>query len=156
VRYVYFVSPPIANNNRLKVRAVGGKRYIRVVPVVLHIDNSEDEIFFFRRAFDKSALAWSLESLEGGQEALEYLEDAQGGREQKPGLVLVDLKMPIVDGFRVLEWLQAQMPQVPAAVVSSSELKADKERARDLGAVAYFRKEQNFEEVLGYMRDLAA
>ena len=64
--------------------------------------------------------------------------------------------MPIVDGFRVLEWLQAQMPEVPAAVVSSSELKADMERARDLGAVAYFRKEQNFEVVLGYIRDLAA
>jgi CheY-like chemotaxis protein len=151
------VSSPIANsnNNRLKVRAVGGKHYIRVVPVVLHIDNNEDEIFFFRRAFDKSALAWSLASLKGGQEALEYLKDAQGGREQKPGLVLVDLKMPIVDGFRVLEWLQAQMPEVPAAIVSSSELEADRERARDLGAVAYFRKEQNF-EVLGYIRDLAA
>ena len=144
----YFVSSPIANSNknRLKVRAVGGKHYIRVVPVVLHIDNNEDEIFFFRRAFDKGCLAWSLE----------YLEAAQGGRQQKPGLVLVDLKMPIVDGFRVLEWLQAQMPEVPAAVVSSSELKADKERARDLGAVAYFRKEQNFEVVLGYIRDLAA
>ena len=103
----------IANNNRLKVRAVGGKHDIRVVPVVLHIDNGEDEIFFFRRAFDKSALAWSLESLESGQEALEYLEDAQGGREQKPDLVLVDLKMPIVDGFRVLEWLQAQMREYP-------------------------------------------
>jgi hypothetical protein len=48
------------------------------------------------------------------------------------------------------------MPEVPAAVVSSSELKADKERARDLGAVAYFRKEQNFEVVLGYIRDLAS
>ena len=108
---MYSVSSPIANGNknRLKVRAVGGKHYIRVVPVVLHID-----------------------------------------------LVLVDLKMPIVDGFRVLEWLQAPMPEVPAAVVSSSELKADKERARDLGAVAYFRKEQNFEVVLGYIRDLAA
>jgi CheY-like chemotaxis protein len=126
------------------------------VPVVLHIDNSEDEIFFFRRAFNKSRLAWSLRSLEGGHVALDYLENAKSGSEQKPDLVLIDLKMPIVDGFRVLEWLQAQMPEVPAAVVSSSELKADKERARDLGAVAYFRKEQNFEVVLGYIRDLAA
>ena len=126
------------------------------MPVVLHIDNSEDEIFFFRRAFDKGCLAWSLESLEGGQKALDYLESAQTGREPKPSLILVDLKMPIVDGFRVLEWLQAQMPEVPAFVVSSSELKADRERARDLGAVAYFQKEQNFEVVLGYIRDLAA
>ena len=130
--------------------------YIGVVPVVLHIDNSEDEIFFFRRAFHKGCLAWSLESLEGGQEALDYLESAQTGREPKPSLILVDLKMPIVDGFRVLEWLQVQMPEVPAVVVSSSELKADRERARDLGAVAYFQKEQNFEVVLGYIRDLAA
>ena len=124
--------------------------------MVLHIDNSEDEIFFFRRAFDKGCLAWSLESLEGGQEALDYLEGAQNGRETKPGLILVDLKMPIVDGFRVLKWLQAQMPEVPAAVVSSSELKADRERAQNLGAVAYFQKERNFDDVLGYIRELAA
>jgi CheY-like chemotaxis protein len=126
------------------------------VPVVLHIDNSEDEIFFFRRAFDKSCLNWSLVSLEGGPEAIEYLEDAHVGREQRPDLLLLDLKMPIVDGFRVLHWLQAHMPEVPAAVVSSSELAADKEKARDLGAVAYFAKGQNFDVVLGYIRDLAA
>jgi CheY-like chemotaxis protein len=126
------------------------------MPVLLHIDNSEDDIFLFRRALDKSDLPWSMKSLDGGQEALDYLESVSAGGGQRPNLVLVDLKMPIVDGFRVLEWLQAQMPEVPAAVVSSSELKADKERARDLGAVAYFRKEQNFEGVLGYIRDLAA
>ena len=64
--------------------------------------------------------------------------------------------MPIVDGFRVLEWLQAQMPEVPAAVVSSSELKADKERAQDFGGSSLLPKEQNFGVVLGYIRDMAA
>jgi CheY-like chemotaxis protein len=126
------------------------------VPVVLHIDNSEDEIFFFRRAFDKGRLAWTLRSLEGGHVALDYLEHARDGREQKPDLVLIDLKMPIIDGFRVLEWLQAHMPEIPAVVVSSSELKSDQEKARDLGAVACFGKQQNFDVVLGYIRDLAA
>src|SRR5688572_14192367 len=117
------------------------------LPVVLHVDDNEDEIFLFRRALNRSGLAWSLESAEGGQAALDYLKDAISGGKQKPDLVLVDLKMPMLNGFHVLEWLREHMPEIPAAVVTSSELAADRDKARDLGATAYLSKGQNFEIV---------
>ena len=123
------------------------------MPVLLHIDNSEDDIFLFRRALDKSGLPWSLKSLDGGQAALDYLESVSAAGAQKPNLVLVDLKMPIVSGFGVLEWLRAHMPQIPAVVVSSSELRDDKERAERLGAAAYLPKKLNFEMVVEFIRD---
>ena len=111
--------------------------------ILLQVDDSEDEIFLFRRSFEKSGLdGWQLQSANGGEQALEYLRAAQSKKAAKPDLVLVDLRMPIVNGFAVLEWLRGNMPEVRAAVYSSSELKEDLAKARALGAVAYLPKSE--------------
>jgi len=111
--------------------------------VLLQIDDSEDELFLFRRSFEKSGLeGWQLQSACGGEEALKYLRAAQSEKAAKPDLVLVDLRMPIVNGFAVLEWLRGNMPEIRAAVYSSSELKEDRAKASALGAIAYLPKSE--------------
>lgn len=124
--------------------------------IVLHIDDSQDEIVLFRRAFERSEMkGWHLQSAPGGREALEYLNKVKGGDVPKPALVLVDLKMPVVHGFEVLTWLRGNLPEVPAAVLSSSELNADRLKASQLGAIAYVPKATAFNHVMEFIRNQA-
>ncbi len=121
---------------------------------LLHVDDSEDEVFLFRRAFEKSGIqGWELESAEGGESALQYLASVKSGKRPKPDLILIDLKMPIVSGFEVLEWLGTNDLKIPAAILSSSELPADREKAIELGARDYIAKRGTFVDVLEFVRN---
>jgi DNA-binding NarL/FixJ family response regulator len=67
--------------------------------------------------------------------------------------MLIDLKMPIVSGFEVLEWLGRNNLNIPAAVLSSSELPADREKAMGMGARDYISKRETFVDVLEFLRN---
>lgn len=121
--------------------------------VIVHIDDSEDELSLFRLSFEKSGLKdWQLQSLADGQMALDYLGAVHSGRAQKPNLVLLDLKMPVVHGFAILSWLRANLPDVKTIVLSSSELKTDQDRAAELGAVAYLPKSGSFSAIMDLLQ----
>jgi DNA-binding response OmpR family regulator len=62
-----------------------------------------------------------------------------------PALIVLDLKMPIVDGFDVLRWLgtRAELKHLPVVVLTSSNQPADRSRALELGAREYFIKPSN-------------
>ena len=62
------------------------------------------------------------------------------GRETHPDLILLDLKMPGVQGFSGLAWLRAQYPEIPVVIVSASEEPAIIRRAMALGASGFIRK----------------
>jgi CheY-like chemotaxis protein len=118
------------------------------------VDDSEDELFLFRRAFERSDLKerWEIKSALGGEEALKYLDTIRQQNSPKPDLVLVDLKMPVVNGLEVLKWMQSNVPEVRAAVLSSSELQSDRNRANELGAVAYLPKAETFKAVIEFLK----
>lgn len=122
--------------------------------VLLHVDDSDDERFLFRRSFDKAGLSeWQLRSIAGGQETIDHFKAVLAGKESPPALALLDLKMPAVDGFGVLDWLRKNQCGTPAVVLSSSELTADHEKAMRLGARACLAKKKSFAEVLEFVRD---
>jgi DNA-binding response OmpR family regulator len=66
---------------------------------------------------------------------------------------LLDIKMPGVGGLDVLEWVQENMSEVPAIMLTSSELLEDRLRARDLGSKGYFEKSATFSEIIEFLRD---
>jgi two-component system response regulator len=84
-----------------------------------------------------------------GQEALDYLfrEGAYAGREDvPPRLVLLDLKMPKVDGIEVLRRIKADVRtrRIPVVVMTSSEEESDVARTYDLGVNSYVVKPMDF------------
>src|SRR5438445_4742341 len=97
---------------------------------VLVADDDENDVFLLRRAFQKAGLPHRLIHVRDGQEAINYLggETSQNGT--KPKLFLLDLKMPLVDGFDVLRWLRARPEKnsLPVVVLCSSTLTADKNK----------------------------
>ncbi|HUR46471.1 MAG TPA: response regulator, partial [Candidatus Saccharimonadales bacterium] len=112
-------------------------------PHLFIVDDCDDDVFILMRALRKNGVTHSVESAANGAQAIKYLEALV--REQPadlPVLVLLDLKMPMVDGHEVLAWIRSQpaLRQLPVYVLSSSELQTDISRARELGAADYWCK----------------
>jgi DNA-binding response OmpR family regulator len=74
-----------------------------------------------------------------------------------PALVLLDLKMPKVDGFDVLAWLRTrpELESLPVVVLSSSSREDDIQRARTLGAADYRVKPADFDELMILAQEVA-
>ena len=109
------------------------------------MEDSEDDIFFMRRAFKDAGLKNPLHVVMDGQQAIDYLEGYGQFADRKshpfPDFVFLDLKLPIADGFEVLTWLrQKKKSSLPVAVLSSSPEEVDMRRAAELGASCYFLK----------------
>ena len=115
-------------------------------PVILLAEDDDNDVFFMRRALDKSQVEFPLQVVTDGQQAIDYLggEGKFSDREQFPipSVILLDLKMPFRDGFDVLAWIRTQssLEGIPVAVLTSSAEERDRRRAKELGANAYFVK----------------
>jgi CheY-like chemotaxis protein len=109
---------------------------------ILLVEDSDDDLFFFKRALKQTGAIAHLVHQSDGRAAIAYLERVLGGDEPTPDLMFLDLKMPALTGFEVLEWIGQQnlLPRLPVAVLSGSEQPGDVERALALGATAYFVK----------------
>jgi len=123
------------------------------MPVLL-AEDEEDDVFLMKRAFSAVALSNPLVAVPDGQEAIWYLAGegnyADRSRHPEPCLLLLDLKMPKVNGFEVLEWLQHHprlRENLPVVVLSSSEQEVDVRRAFELGAHDYYVKASSFERL---------
>jgi CheY-like chemotaxis protein len=99
--------------------------------------------------------------VENGQQAVRYLEGSEvysdRARYPLPCLLLLDLKMPIMGGFDVLEWLR-QRPELsrslPVVVLTSSDQEEDATRSFELGARDYFVKPVTFKALLSLVLKL--
>lgn len=109
-------------------------------------DDSEEDLFFVHRALDQSGVGSFFHGVKDGQEAVDYLagEGAFANRQEFPfpNVLLVDLKMPGMSGFEVLEWLRSHpaCKVIPTIIFSSSSMDSDIHRAYVLGANAYMVK----------------
>jgi CheY-like chemotaxis protein len=114
-----------------------------------------------RRAFEAVGLPDALVAVRDGQETMDYLSGAGvfSDREKfpEPAVMLLDLKMPRVDGFEVLVWRnqQEQWRDLPIIVLSSSGLETDVQRALALGADAYRIKPSGFHYLVEVAREMA-
>ena len=108
--------------------------------IILLVEDSPDDVFFFRRAIQKSGLSIVTHVAVDGVEAMDYLltkgRFADAGAYPPPDIMFLDLKLPHVNGFELLEWIRrhAEFPQPPVVVLTSSSQPEDQERAEALGA----------------------
>lgn len=121
--------------------------------IILYIEDSEDDIFFFTRALQRTGAAAELRSVSDGFQAMDYLmgKGRWADRTQYPLPVLIfcDLKMPRVGGLEFLTWLrqQKELEDLPVYVLTSSQLEGDREMVLGAGATGYIVKPSATQEL---------
>lgn len=121
-------------------------RYTKPGLRVLMVDDSENDRFFVQHALDASGVGTSFYGVRDGQEAIEYLkakgEFADRSKFPFPNILLLDIKMPGVNGFDVLTWLRdhPECKVIPTIMFSSSAMESDVHHAYVLGANAFLVK----------------
>ena len=130
------------------------------VPVrVLIVEDDEGDAVLTRLALDRCPTANTHDMVGDGAQAIEWLRNAGGP--SGVDLVLVDLRMPVLDGFELLERLTAEhdLDKLAVVVLTTSSRMEDRERAHDLGAHAYVTKETSFtlyrDMIEGLLSDVA-
>ncbi len=127
--------------------------------ILLVEDNPNDEKLTLR-ALDKNNIANEVVVMRDGAEALDYLfgEGAHAGRdtEQAPAVVLLDLKLPKVNGMEVLRRLRRdrRTKLLPVVVMTSSREERDLVESYSLGANSYIRKPVDFNQFSAAIRQL--
>jgi len=126
---------------------------------VLLVEDSPNDAELTLEAFAETGLANEVVWVRDGREALDYLhqEGAFANRPAGlPAVVLLDLKMPKVDGLQVLELVKKnpQLKSVPVVMLTSSREGADLARSYGLGVNAYVLKPVVFPQFVKAMKDL--
>ena len=113
---------------------------------ILIVDDSDDDYEATVRALSRGAnLPNPLHRCENGQQALDYLFQRGQRRDDAmsmPGIVLLDLNMPGIDGRRVLAELKtdAKLRRIPVIIMTNSDAERDIDDCYQLGANSYIRK----------------
>jgi CheY-like chemotaxis protein len=130
------------------------------LPKVLLIEDNEDDVFLLQRALKAAQLDVDLTVLDDGEKALEFFEQAARATPTPtmPDLVLLDLKLPYVHGFEVLEFIrqQPQLKDLDVIVLTSSGEIRDQEKATVLRAHGYHVKPPTADLIATVSKFLAA
>ncbi len=119
-------------------------------------DNADDEALTLR-AFERNRTGDQIIVARDGAEALDYLfGDGSDGERPMPRLVLLDLKLPKVDGLEVLQRIRqdARTALLPVVILTSSKEQKDIITGYRLGCNSYVRKPVDFDEFLEAARQL--
>ena len=119
---------------------------------ILLVEDNKDDVELTLHALRKENLANSIHVARDGEEALQFLfcNGAHAGRsfDSPPKLVLLDLKLPKVDGMGVLRRLKAdpRTKTIPVVILTSSKEERDLVQGYGLGANSYIQKPVDFEQ----------
>jgi CheY-like chemotaxis protein len=105
---------------------------------ILLVEDSQDDAYFFRRALKKTGVPCECVHFWDGGALTDYLKDHSGQRH----LLFLDLKIPVLNGFEVLKWIQDQNlnPHLEIVILSGSDDPKDIATARESGANDYLVK----------------
>jgi CheY-like chemotaxis protein len=130
-------------------------------PTILLAEDSEDDVILIKRAFRKAGICSPLVVVHDGEEAIAYLTGygrfADRAQFPFPDLFLLDLKMPIRDGFEVLRWMQTQpeLTKLPVIVLTQSDRIKDANEAYNLGAYSFLIKGTDFNDTVAFAQSVS-
>ena len=119
--------------------------------VVLMAEDNEHDIVATKRGWKKHHIANPLYIVKDGEECLDYLYQrgkySEPDTAPRPGILLLDIKMPKMDGLAVLEHIRkdGELRRLPVIILTTSKAEEDRIRGYDLGANAYIVKPVGFE-----------
>lgn len=127
---------------------------------LLLVEDNPDDIFLMQRALKKTGLRLPVQIVTDGRQAIDYLSSTAPYEDRAqfplPSLVFLDLKLPYVNGFEVLEWIRAdsRLCDLPIFILTSSPEERDKEKAAQLGVMAYLVKPPTSASILEALQSI--
>jgi CheY-like chemotaxis protein len=129
------------------------------IPILIADDDEEDRLLA-RDALIEARLANELRFVTDGEELMDYLRGngryAAPGAAPRPGLILLDIKMPKKDGFTCLREIRAdaELRRIPVVVLTTSRSEEDIYRSYDLGVNSFVSKPVSFQGLVDAMRTI--
>lgn len=127
---------------------------------ILMADDDPDDRMLTRDAFEESRLLNQFETVEDGEELMDYLYSrgkySGAAARPKPGLILLDLNMPRKDGREVLREIKdnSGLRRIPVVVLTTSKAEEDIIRSYDLGVNSFIVKPVTFEGMVDVLKTL--
>ena len=128
-------------------------------PILLVEDNPDDEALTIR-AFNKNGIQNPISVARDGQEALDFLYGTgkHAGRDpnEKPVLILLDIKLPKLNGIEVLRQIRSHESTrlIPTVILTTSKEEDDLVRSYSLGANSYIRKPVDFMQFMDVVKQV--
>ncbi len=119
--------------------------------VVLIAEDDEHDVVATKRAWKKHSITNPLYIVNDGEECLDFLHRrgkyGEPERAPQPGVVLLDIKMPKMDGLAVLKHIREddELHRLPVVILTTSKAEEDRLKSYDLGANAFIVKPVGFE-----------
>jgi len=127
---------------------------------ILIVEDNQDDLDMALRALRKANLTNKIQTVRDGAEALEFIfcEGAFAGRkfENPPKVILLDLKLPKIDGMEVLKRIKGdpRTRMIPVVILTSSKEQRDVIQSYHLGVNSYIVKPVNFEQFAAAVQEL--
>lgn len=128
--------------------------------VILLVEDNPDHVLIIKRGLQANNVANEIKVARDGQEAVDYLlhqgEYSDPERAPRPGLILLDIKLPKLDGFEVLQRIKQnpELKSIPVVILTSSDQEVDIAKGYVNGANSYVSKPMQFSEFLDKVRKL--
>lgn len=125
-------------------------------PLVIVADDDEDDQLLVKEAIGE-VMPCEIISAYNGRQLIDMLRTMSLEKSNLPDFILLDLNMPMLDGFTTLSQLQKdeKMKTVPVYILSTSRLDHDKKRARELGARGFYTKPILYEHLKEIVEEIA-
>jgi CheY-like chemotaxis protein len=127
---------------------------------ILLVEDDLNDVILTRRAFQKTVAGLPIFVVPNGLEAVRYLK-GEGNYADRlqyplPDLVLMDLKMPVMNGFDAMKWIRRQpnFRRLPVIILTSSFLESDAAQAYESGANSFIIKPVDFNQLVESMQRL--
>ena len=126
--------------------------------LVLYVEDDIDHAELVRRSLVRHAHGGSIVHIEDGAAALDYLARVDSADVERPGLILLDLRLPKVDGLEVLRSVKTnpRLSDIPVVVLTTSASDGDIQRAYEQRANSYLVKPEDFPSLDDMMRSLGS
>lgn len=126
---------------------------------ILMADDDPDDRMLARKAFEENRLVNKLDFAVDGIDLMNFLKNEgkyEGSNNPLPGIILLDLNMPKMDGFQALKEIKRieRLKSIPVIVLATSEADEDIVKSYNLGVSSFISKPVSFDELVKVVRDL--
>lgn len=126
---------------------------------ILLVEDNPDDVELTLHALKKNNIVNPVMVVRDGQEAVDYLlyqGKYSSSSHELPQLILLDLKLPKVDGIEVLQMIKAdrKLKLIPVVVLTSSKEESDVIKSYDLGVNSYIRKPVDFDQFVETVKQI--